>query len=73
MAQQWVFEGEPELWTEVVREGKALLRIAQLTQDEGFPNAVYVRFCSWREDGQGHEVDQLAGKRVRITIEVVDG
>lgn len=64
----WIFEGIPEVWMENDRS----LVVAQLQREDHYPNGLYVRFCSWRDDGRGHEVAQVEGRRLRITVEVLD-
>ena len=69
MSKTWVFEGVPETWMEV----EDRLCIAQLALEGIYPDGLSVRFQSWRDDGRDHEVAEVEGKFLRVTIELVDG
>jgi hypothetical protein len=68
MGKQWVFEGVPETWQEV----EDRLFIAQLDREDIYPDGLSIRFQSWRDDGRDHEVAEVEGKRLRVTIELLD-
>lgn len=66
--QAWYFTGVPEIWT----EDSGVLMSAQLALDGLYPDGLYVRFTSVKDQREGHEVEQLRGKLVRITVEILD-
>ncbi len=53
------------------REDGGMARIAEISDEK---SALFVRIQSWHEDKvPSHpEADKLEGKRVRVTIEIVD-
>ncbi len=64
----WVVVGVPEIVEK--DDGKAMY--AQLNMEGRYPDGVFVRFHSWRDDAQGHDVEKLRGKRVQISVDVIE-
>ncbi len=61
------FEGRLELHTE--DGGRALIGEVEGADDD----RTFVRLQSWSDDKQHPELAALDGKRIRVTIEVLDG
>jgi hypothetical protein len=72
MSGPFIFEGvvDPE------REdgGMALIDTDDFTDEvSGLTDTLFVRLHSWDESGAHPEMTALRGKRVRITVEVIEG
>lgn len=62
-----VIEGVGELYT----EDGGRVGVVELVVDDDAPSSVYVRLHNFSSAGDHHELQRLAGERLRVTVQVL--